>query len=64
MIYNILHLFNNQKTRLTTNNNDQQQQQQQQQQVLTYEQLILILDACSHFLLNTVKSTESLNKQE
>ncbi|CAF5209754.1 unnamed protein product, partial [Rotaria magnacalcarata] len=40
------------------------QQQQQQQQVLTYEQLILILDACSHFLLNTVKSTESLNKQE
>ncbi|CAF3316471.1 unnamed protein product [Rotaria socialis] len=60
MIYNTLHLFNNQKTRLTTNNNDQQQQQQ----VLTYEQLILILDACSHFLLNTVKSTESLNKQE
>jgi hypothetical protein len=60
MIYNTLHLFNNQQNRLTTNNNDQQQQQQR----LTYEQLMLILDACSHFLLNTVKSTESLNKQE
>ncbi|CAF1368975.1 unnamed protein product [Rotaria sp. Silwood1] len=58
MIYNILQLFNNQKNRITTNNNDQQQQ------ILTYEQLILILDACSHFLLNTVKSTESINKQE
>ncbi|CAF0876799.1 unnamed protein product [Rotaria sordida] len=60
MIYNILHLFNNQQNRLTTNNNDRQPQQQ----ILTYEQLILILDACSHFLLNTIKSTESLNKQE
>ncbi|CAF2381546.1 unnamed protein product [Rotaria sp. Silwood2] len=60
MIYNILQLFNNQQNRITTNNNDQQQQQQ----ILTYEQLILILDACSHFLSNTTKSTESLNKQE
>jgi hypothetical protein len=59
MIYNTLTLFNNQQNRITTNNNDQQQQQ-----TLTHEQLLLILDACSHFLLNTVKSTELLNKQE
>lgn len=59
MIFNILQLFNNQQNRLTTTNN-----QQQQEQILTYEQLLLILDACSHFLLNTVKSTESFNKQE
>ena len=59
MIANVLHLFNNQQNRLTTNNNDQSTQQ-----ILTYEQLLLILDACSHFLLNTVKSTESFNKQE
>ncbi|CAF0759238.1 unnamed protein product [Adineta steineri] len=64
MIYNTLHLFNNQRNRITTNNNDQQQQQQQQSQNLTSDQLMLVLDACSHFLLNTVKSTESLNKQE
>jgi len=57
MIFNILDLFNNQQNRITTNNNDQQQ-------ILTYEQLMLILDACSHFLLNTIKSTESFNKQE
>lgn len=59
MIYNTLQLFNNQQNRITSNNHDQQQQQ-----ILTYEQLTLILDACSHFLLNIVKSTESLNKQE
>ena len=59
MIFNVLHLFNNQKNRITTNNNDQTSQQS-----LTYEQLLLILDACSHFLLNTVKSTESFSKQE
>lgn len=58
MIYNILHLFNYPQNRLTANNNDQHQQN------LTHEQLILILDACLHFLLNTVKSTESFNKQE
>jgi len=57
MIYNILNLFNKQQNRITTNNNDQQEN-------LTYEQLMLILDACSHFLLNTVKSTESFNKQD
>ncbi|UJR35417.1 hypothetical protein I4U23_028174 [Adineta vaga] len=60
MISNILQLFHNQKNRLTTNNNDQQQEQQ----ILTTENIMLILDACSHFLLNTVKSTESLSKQE
>ncbi|CAF1414259.1 unnamed protein product [Adineta ricciae] len=59
MIHNILQLYHNQQSRATTNNNDQQQQQS-----LSTEQLMLILDACSHFLLNTVKSTESLNKQE
>jgi hypothetical protein len=60
MIFNTLNLFNNQQNRITTNNNDQTTQQH----ILTYEQLLLILDACSHFLLNTVKSTESFNKQE
>lgn len=68
MIFNILQLFNNQQNRLTTNNQQQQQLQQQlqqsQQNIITYEQLLLILDACSHFLLNTVKSTESFNKQD
>jgi hypothetical protein len=64
MISNILHLFNNQQNRITTNNNNNNNQTSPQQQILTYEQLLLILDACSHFLLNTVKSTESFNKQE
>jgi hypothetical protein len=59
MIYNILNLFNKQQNRITTTNNNNQQQDN-----LTYEQLMLILDACSHFLLNTVKSTESFNKQD
>ena len=60
MIYNSLNLFHNQKTSITIN----EQAQQQQKHRLTCEQLILILDACIHFLLNTIKSTELLNKQE
>jgi len=64
MIYNILNLFNKQQNRITTTTNNNDQQQQQQEQILTYEQLMLILDACSHFLLNTIKSTESFNKQD
>ena len=59
MIFNILHSLNNKQNRLSTNQTDSITQQ-----TLTYDQLLLILDACSHFLFNTVKSTESLNKQE
>ena len=58
MIQNVLQLFNNQQNRITPSNNNQQEE------MLSAEQLMLILDACSHFLLNTVKSTESLSKQE
>ena len=61
MIHQILHSFNLEQNRLTTNSSDQQTQQQH---VLNHEQLMLVLDACSHFLSNTVKSTESFNKQE
>lgn len=54
MIFNTLHSLNNKQNRLSTNQIDS----------LPQEQLLLILDACAHFLFNTVKSTESLNKQE
>ena len=64
MIHHILHSFNTEQNRLTTNSTDQQIQQTQQQHVLNHEQLMLVLDACSHFLSNTVKSTEAFNKQE
>lgn len=59
MIFNILHSFNNKQNRISTNQTDQTIQP-----TLTHEQLLLVLDACSHFLCNTTKSTESLNKQE
>lgn len=58
MISNLLQLYNNQLNRITADNRNQNDE------MLTDGKLTLILDACHHFLLNTVKSTESVNKQE
>ena len=59
MIFNVLQLFNNQLNRISTSSAIIREEES-----MSHEKLMLILDASSHFLLNTVKSTESFNKQE